>query len=86
MAMTVADLQAALALLPSDTPVVLAEDAEGNRFSPLSEAQSAMYAADNAFSGEHYMTDEQRAATGEPDEYGAAPDDAVAALFLWPVN
>lgn len=85
-ALTVADLQAALALLPSDMLVVLAKDGEGNGFSPLSEAESAMYAADSTWSGERYMTEEQRQATGEPDEYSPAPADAVPALFLWPVN
>lgn len=86
MPMTVADLQAALATLPSNTLVVLAKDGEGNAFSPLTEAEPALYAADSTYSGEHYMTDEQRQATGEPDEYSEAPDDAVPALFLWPTN
>jgi hypothetical protein len=86
MPMTVADLQAALATLPSNTLVVLAKDGEGNGFSPLTEAQNALYAADSTWSGEHYMTDEQRHATGEPAEYSQAPDDAVPALFLWPTN
>lgn len=86
MALTVADLQAALALLPSDMPVILAKDNEDNGFSPLTEAGPAMYAADTTWSGGHYMTEEQRRATGEPDEYSPAPDDAVPALFLWPVN
>lgn len=86
MTMTVADLQAALALLPSDMPVVLAKDGEGNGFSPLVEAEPALYAADTTWSGERYMTDEQRRATGEPDEYSEAPEDAVPALFLWPTN
>jgi hypothetical protein len=86
MALTVADLQAALATLPSDMPVVLAKDGEGNGFSPLASADPAMYAADTTWSGERYMTDEQRHATGEPEEYSAVPDDAVAALFLWPTN
>ena len=84
--LTVADLQAALALLPSDMPVVLAKDGEGNRFSPLAEAEPAMYVADSTWSGERYLTDEQRLATGVPDEYSEAPDAAVPALFLWPVN
>jgi hypothetical protein len=86
MALTVADLQAALATLPSDMPVILAKDAEGNGYSPLTEAEPAMYAPDTTWSGEHHLTDEQRQATGQPDDYSEAPDGAVPALFLWPTN
>lgn len=75
-----------LAHLPGDTLVVLAKDSEGNGYSPLASTGHAMYAADTTWSGEHYMTDEQRADTREPDEYSEAPDDAVPAVFLWPVN
>lgn len=72
--------------LPGDTPVILAKDAEGNGFSPLVEAETAMYAAESTWSGERYMTDAQREETGDADEYEAAPDDAVNAVFLWPTN
>jgi hypothetical protein len=77
---------ALLAHLPGDTPVILAKDAEGNGFSPLIEAEHAMYLADTTYSGEHYLTDEARAAEEDPDDYSAAPVDAVHAVFLWPVN
>lgn len=86
MALTVADLQAALSTLPSDMPVVIAKDAEGNGYSPLTEAEPAMYLADSTWSGEHYMTDEQRQTAGEADDYSPAPATAVPALFLWPTN
>ena len=89
MALTLDDLRTqleALDHLPGTTPVVLAKDGEGNGFSPLTEAEPAMYAADTTWSGERYLTEEQRQATGAPDEWSEAPDDAVAALFLWPVN
>lgn len=86
MPMTVADLQAALASLPPDMPVVLAKDAEGNGHSPLAATDPSMYAADTTWSGEHYMTEDDRQAQDDPDEYNPAPDDAVPALFLWPVN
>lgn len=85
--MTLDDLRAQLqelAHLPGDTLVVLAKDAEGNGYSPLSTVDHAMYAAYNTWSGEHYASPETRAA--EPDEWDEAPDDAVPALFLWPVN
>jgi len=85
-ALTVADLQAALALLPSDMLVVLAKDGEGNGFSPLAATESALYLAENTWSGEFYMTEDDRQGQEDPDEYSEAPADAVPALFLWPVN
>jgi hypothetical protein len=87
--MTLAELRTALAALnhlPDDTLVVLAKDAEGNGFSPLVETEHAMYLAETTWSGEHYMTEEQRQAKDDPDEYSEAPDDAVPAVFLWPTN
>lgn len=72
--------------IPGDTLVVMSSDAEGNTFSPLDSAEPAMYLAENSFSGEHYMTEEQRQATNNPDEYCGAPDEAVPAVFLWPTN
>jgi hypothetical protein len=71
---------------PGDTPVILAKDAEGNGFSPLTEAEVAMYATVSTWSGERYMTEEDRQAEDEPDDYAEAPDDAVRAVFLWPTN
>ncbi|MFI9154502.1 hypothetical protein [Streptomyces sp. NPDC053367] len=87
--MRLADLRAALANLghlPDDTIVVLAKDAEGNGFSPLAEAEDAMYWAETTWSGERYLTEEQRRAEANPDDWSEAPDDAVRAVFLWPVN
>ncbi|UJV42070.1 hypothetical protein [Streptomyces sp. AMCC400023] len=87
--MTLAELRAALAKLdhlPDDTIVILAKDAEGNGFSPLVEADHGMYLADTTWSGERYLTDEQRLAETNPDDYSEAPDDAVPAVFLWPTN
>ena len=63
--MNLAELRTQLAQyadLPGETPVVLAEDAEGNGFSPLADASPAMYLAESSFHGEHYMTEEQRQA------------------------
>lgn len=86
--MTLAELRQQLAALnlPDDTLVVLAEDAEGNGFSPLVEAIPGMYLAETTWSGEHYPTEEQRLAEDDPDDYSEAPDDAVPAVFLWPTN
>ncbi|HEX5541987.1 MAG TPA: hypothetical protein VFX60_10585 [Micromonospora sp.] len=72
--------------MPGDTPVILSKDAEGNGFSPVTEVEVAMYAAETTWSGERYMTEEERQATEDPDEYYEAPDDAVRAVFLWPTN
>jgi len=74
---TLADLRARLAELaelPGDTPVILAKDAEGNGYSPLGEAELAMYCAETDYSGEYYNTEDPR------------PDDAVLAVFLWPTH
>ncbi|MFF1709273.1 hypothetical protein [Streptomyces sp. NPDC058268] len=87
--MTLAELRTQLRTLehlPESTLVVLAKDAEGNGFSPLCEAEPGMYLADTTYSGEHYLTEEQRQAEDEPDEYSQAPDGAVPAVFLWPTN
>ncbi|MFC9036828.1 hypothetical protein [[Kitasatospora] papulosa] len=87
--MTLAELRTQLAQytdLPGDTIVVLAKDAEGNSFSPLADISPAMYLAESTYSGEHYMTEEQRQAMDDPDEYGEAPDGSVRAVFLWPTN
>lgn len=86
--MTLAELRAQLDALnlPDDTLVILAKDGEGNGFSPAVEAIPAMYLAETTWSGEHYPTEEQRLAQDDPDEYSAAPDDAVPAVFLWPTN
>lgn len=48
--------------------------------------QHAMPFAATTWSGERYLTDEQRLAETDPGEYSAAPDDAVRAVFLWPTN
>jgi hypothetical protein len=72
--------------VPGDTPVILSKDAEGDGFSPVVEAEVAMYAAETTWSGEHYMTEEDRRATGAPDDYDSAPSNAVRAVFLWPTN
>jgi hypothetical protein len=86
--MTLAELRAQLAALdlPDDTLVVLAKDAEGNGHSPLVEVEHAMYLAESTWSGERYLTEAQRLAEPDPDEYSEAPDAAVPAVFLWPTN
>lgn len=87
--MTLAELRTAIAALdhlPGDTIVILAEDSEGNGFSPLDEVDQSMYRADTEWSGERYMTDAARQAQDVPDDYRKAPDDAVLAVCLWPTR
>lgn len=89
--MNVGELRAALDKFEDDTPIVLAKDEEGNGFSPLAEAMPGMYEATSTWSGEHYLSDEQRRETAanenaDPDDYCEAPESAVEAVFLWPIN
>lgn len=87
--MTLAELRAAIAALdhlPGDTLVILAEDSEGNGFSPIDEVDQSMYRADTEWSGERYMTDAARQAQNVPAAYRKAPDDAVLAVCLWPAR
>ncbi|MFD9223770.1 hypothetical protein ACFWDI_28155 [Streptomyces sp. NPDC060064] len=89
MSLTLADLRQQLAAfddLPGDTPVVMSKDGEGNGYSPLAELSPGMYLAENTWSGEHYPTEEQLRDDPNADEDEGAPEDAVPAVFLWPVN
>ncbi|KAB1146788.1 hypothetical protein F7R91_14505 [Streptomyces luteolifulvus] len=85
--MTLAELRAELDALnlPDDTIVVLAKDAEGNGFSPLSVMDGALYEAHSSFSGDWYATDQMRAQNPEND-WDQAPNGTVPAVFLWPTN
>lgn len=76
--------------VPGDTVVVLAKDAEGNDFSPLTNdgggVDHAMYLPNSTWSGYHYMSEADRLSLDDAHEYEPAPDDAFPAVFLWPVN
>lgn len=87
--MTLTELRTALAELdhlPGDTLVVLATDSEGNGYSPLEEVDLSLYRAQTEYSGDHYLTEAERQAQEDPDDYDKAPDEAVPAVFLWPTN
>jgi hypothetical protein len=71
------ELREALEKVRDDTLIVLSRDAEGNSYSPLDEPTSGFYVPENRHSGELW--------TGEDGER-EPPDDAVSAVFLWPVN
>lgn len=59
--------------LDPDSIVVMASDAEGNKFSPLSDTTEELYFANNSWSGD--------IASEEDETHGADP-----AVVLWPTN
>lgn len=69
--MTAQELIAFLQTLPSDTPVVLSRDAEGNGYSPLACAQPAHYQPETTWRGDL------------ADEDEGLPHNAAV---LWPVG
>ncbi len=83
---TCGELADYLATQPRDRKIVLQKDAEGNGYSPLADADEAMYAADNTWSGDVYMTPEELAEQKDPDDYSEAPEDAERVVVLGPVN
>jgi hypothetical protein len=88
---TVGELLDYLATQPRDRKIVLSRDAEGNGFSPLSDAGESMYAAETSWSGTVHPTPEDLAELmARPgsawSEEDAAPDDAERVIVLGPVN
>lgn len=73
MAMTVADLLAYLQTQPPEALVVLAQDEEGNGYSPLASAWAGAYAAATTWSGEMGLA----ALTPEDLLSGATEEDVV---------
>jgi len=69
--------------LPGDTPVVMANSAEGHGFSPLRVVDDSFYVPGSPYAGEWYANAAFRAAN--PDtEVDDAPATAVPAVFFWP--
>lgn len=81
MAITLAELHERvgemLETLPPETPVVLAENLEGDGHSPLEDVEPCKYAPETSWAGNVYGT-----SIGDP--VGSAPEDAVDAVCLWP--
>lgn len=73
--MTVAELRKALESFDDDRLVVLAKDAEGNSYSPLSDLEAGLYQPHTTWSGDVFLFPES-----------AAGDDVVPAVVLGPVN
>ncbi|MEW1568454.1 hypothetical protein AB0454_36435 [Streptomyces sp. NPDC093509] len=73
--------------LPGKTLVVLSQDAEGNGFSPLSTYCHERYSPVYDLRGETYPLQSALAKDKELRElYPVIPDDAVAALVLYPLG
>ncbi|MET8411718.1 hypothetical protein ABZV34_27095 [Streptomyces sp. NPDC005195] len=76
-----------LGTLPGKTLVVLSRDASGNGFSPLSTYTHHRYSPVHDLSGEIYPLHSALAKDKELRElYPDIPDDAVAALVLYPLG
>jgi hypothetical protein len=76
--MTVKELKNALKGVPGDMLVVLAGDAEGNKYSPMRECEpAALYVPDSSYGGEVWSED-------DAEEYEVT--DTVRAVVLWPTN
>ena len=84
---TVGELIDWLATQPRDRPVIMASDAEGNSYSPLADAEEAMYTAETTWSGECRPTPEAIANDErfDPNEDGA-PEGAIRVVVLGPTN
>lgn len=72
--MNVGELRALLRGLDAGLPIILQKDGEGNGYSPLADAELAVYVADSTYSGEVYGEDDPEKPEGEQ------------ALILSPVN
>lgn len=71
---TVGTLRAALADLPDDLPIILAEDEEGNGFQPLWSVEPSRY---SIIDGEGHPI--------HPDDLeDYDPEDLTDAVVLWP--
>ena len=83
--MKVKDLIKLLRLEDPDRIVVMSKDPEGNNFSPLWEASTCAYRADNTWSGEIHpevlTEDLRKQGWNEEDIKGGEK-----ALCLWPTN
>ena len=81
--MTVRELKAALELFDDDALVVMAEDEEGNGYSPLSYGDAGLYHASTTWSGELYYEDGR---DEDAEDFCRPPADSVPCVCLWPVN
>lgn len=83
--MTVSELIALLQTMPADALVVQSSDAEGNNFSPVSEAGLGRYAAETTWRGEFGLYE----LTPEDEAKGYSEEDVPdgpPAVCIWPTN
>lgn len=76
--MTLAELRAfvrASSDMAGDALVILACDAEGNRYAPAAHIERGLYLPDDARHGYHY----------DPQDNPEAPWEMAHAVVLWPV-
>lgn len=78
--MTVGELQQLLADFDPTAEVVLATDADGNTFSPLSDASLGYYLEDSSWSGDFVSNED----VDEDEDINV--DGAPPAVALWPTN
>ena len=78
--MTINQLIGILSKYDGDREVVLANDAEGNSFSPLDELDSSNYVPETSYAG--YIVGDDDLEDWDDDERA----DVVEAVVLWPVN
>lgn len=83
---TCGELMDYLATQPRDRKIVMSKDAEGNSYSPLADADEAMYVADSTWSGDIYITPEELAEKANPADWTEAPEDAERVVVFGPVN
>ena len=70
---TVAEFIEELKVLPQDAVLILAQDEEGNGFSPLYDASAGCYVPDTTYSGEFW-------------EDSLDFEGGFSAVTLWPIN
>lgn len=84
--MTIGELREILSSLPDELEVIIAKDAEGNDFSPLSELSLQRYVAHTDWSGELVSVDDVEFIEDAHDELDFDYDapDVYDVICLWP--
>jgi hypothetical protein len=77
---TVGELRAALEGYSDDTLVVLAEDGDGNSFSPVVDITNGNYIAEDEYNGD-FVSEEDAAEDEDINLDGSSP-----AVVLWPAG
>lgn len=78
--MKVKELIEQLQKLPEDAIVILQKDAEGNGYSPVDDAEEAIYVAEKTWCGEVYSLDYKQLGY-EPDLTNAEPCVVISPVY-----